>query len=119
MANHLSQDILSELKAGLQEKKLDLERELSIINSEDSFKDPDRTVGNAEDADEATEQVSHLENDMKEENVKRTLGLVEKALVKMESGEYGICEVGGEEISLERLQAFPEAATCVDHSDAA
>ena len=36
------------------------------------------------------------------------------ALSKIESGEYGICEVCEEEISFERLKARPVAALCID-----
>ncbi len=117
MVSHLSQEVLRELKAALEEKKADLEKSLQILGSEDSFSDPDRTQGNSEDADEASEETSHLENDLNEQNAEDTLILVEKALAKMETGEYGICEVSGEPIPLERLRAFPEAPTTVEHAD--
>lgn len=83
---------------------------------EDTFADPGRTEGNAEDADEASEQTLHLENDLKEKRAKASLAQVEKALARMESGEYGFCEVCGKPIDLARLQAFPEATTCVEHA---
>jgi len=105
-----------QLKAKLERKKADLEHEFGIMKSEDSYNDPDRTVGNAEDADEAFEDTSHLETKLKEENATRALGLVEKALAKIDLGTYGLCEVGGEPIDEARLQAFPEATTCVDHA---
>ena len=116
MATHLSKELLAELKAKLEDKRADLQRELGIMNSEDSYNDPDRTVGNAEDADEASEDTSHLETKIKEGNVTRALALVEKALAKMDAGTYGVCEVGGEEIGEARLRALPEAETCVEHA---
>jgi len=42
---------------------------------------------------------------------------VKRALEKMEAGTYGICEVSGEEIELERLEANHAARTCVAHKD--
>lgn len=39
---------------------------------------------------------------------------VERALAKMESGGYGICERCGNPISLERLEALPWAVLCID-----
>ena len=91
-----------------------------MLESEDSFADPDRAyVDNAEDADEAQEAVSHLENELKEDNAEETLAKVEKALAKMDVGEYGICEKCKEPINIERLKAFPETEICIDDAEAA
>lgn len=38
-----------------------------------------------------------------------------RALSKIENGVYGICEIGGEEIEEERLEADPSARTCIEH----
>lgn len=40
---------------------------------------------------------------------------VNKALKKIEDGTYGICEVSGEQIELDRLEANPAAATNKAH----
>jgi len=37
-------------------------------------------------------------------------------LKKIEDGTYGICEVGGEEIPEDRLDANPSARTCIEHA---
>ena len=39
---------------------------------------------------------------------------VEKALARIESGEYGRCEVCGKEIPVERLEAVPWTTLCID-----
>ncbi len=118
MTKNLSQELLNEFKTSLEEKKADLNEQLKLLEVEDSFADPDRTVGNAEEADEASEETSHLENDLKEETAKTSLGLVEKALAKIQNGTYGTCEVGGEPIGVERLKAMPEAENCLAHEEA-
>lgn len=41
---------------------------------------------------------------------------IKAALAEIESGEYGFCEVGQEEIEVERLEANPSARTCVNHA---
>ncbi|HVV38804.1 MAG TPA: TraR/DksA C4-type zinc finger protein [Candidatus Paceibacterota bacterium] len=41
-------------------------------------------------------------------NIKRALG-------KITDGTYGICEIGGETIEEDRLEANPAARTCKDH----
>lgn len=42
---------------------------------------------------------------------------IKRALEKIASGSYGICEVSGEEIPRERLEANPAARTKVEHAD--
>jgi RNA polymerase-binding transcription factor DksA len=39
------------------------------------------------------------------------------ALTKIEQGTFGICEIGGEEIEVDRLEADPSARTCKAHLD--
>lgn len=40
---------------------------------------------------------------------------VKLALKKIEEGVYGKCEIGNEEIKIERLEANPAARTCTTH----
>ena len=40
------------------------------------------------------------------------LGLIERALARMEDGSYGFCETCGEAIDVERLMAIPETLHC-------
>jgi RNA polymerase-binding transcription factor DksA len=40
---------------------------------------------------------------------------INRALAKIEKDAYGICEIGGEEIELDRLNANPAARTCKTH----
>ena len=112
----LSERQLEQLKLELVNKRNQFEEQLGLLAGEDSFAQADRTDGNAEDADEASEQVLHLETNLKEKRAETSLKQAEKALARMESGEYGLCEVCGKPIDLARLQAFPEATTCVEHS---
>ncbi len=41
---------------------------------------------------------------------------IKAALEKIKNGTYGKCEVGGEDIPEERLEANPSAKTCVEHA---
>jgi DnaK suppressor protein len=47
------------------------------------------------------------------ESHREILGQVERALRRLESGEYGICESCGQPIGKGRLSAFPRATMCV------
>lgn len=47
-------------------------------------------------------------------NQRELLLQTEKALARLESGTYGVCEVCGEAIGKLRLMAFPRATLCMD-----
>ena len=42
---------------------------------------------------------------------------IRRAIKKIEDGTYGICEMGGEEIEEDRLEANPAARTCKAHME--
>lgn len=75
----------------------------------------DLDVLNADEGDVA-ESMEEMESnsailrdlDLKYQNVMRALG-------KIASGNYGICEIGGERIETDRLEANPSARTCIVH----
>lgn len=41
---------------------------------------------------------------------------VDKALLAIEKGTYGKCEVCGKDIELDRLEVVPEATLCIEHA---
>lgn len=41
---------------------------------------------------------------------------VERALAKLDEGEYGRCEVCGDEIAQPRLEAMPATRYCIQHA---
>ena len=48
-----------------------------------------------------------------EDNLSARLKMVEHALSKLEAGNYGLCDICGKPISLERLEALPYANLCI------
>lgn len=44
---------------------------------------------------------------------------IDAALERIDSGEYGVCEVCGREIADERLEAVPATRYCRDHAEGA
>lgn len=42
---------------------------------------------------------------------------IKRALAKIEAGTYGTCEISGEAIETERLEANPAARTCIEHRE--
>jgi len=65
-------------------------------------------------ADTATETYDRELDEGLEEDAREQLRQVESALARIESGEYGTCEVCGKEIPVERLEAMPSATLCID-----
>jgi DnaK suppressor protein len=52
------------------------------------------------------------------EQLESEISDLDSALKKIDEGTYGICEIGGEPIETERLEAIPGARTCIKHADA-
>jgi RNA polymerase-binding protein DksA len=61
-----------------------------------------------EDIEGFDEQVALAQNE------EQLLEEVEAALERIEAGSYGTCQVCGREIPKARLEALPQAATCVE-----
>jgi DnaK suppressor protein len=61
--------------------------------------------------DEISSQLAEVES--------RELANIERALVRIRSGNYGDCEFCGEKIPLARLNALPYATSCIDCQRAA
>ncbi|HJS73353.1 MAG TPA: TraR/DksA family transcriptional regulator [Vicinamibacteria bacterium] len=66
---------------------------------------------------DAEEQSLQIENDevlkALDEASRKELASVERAIERMESGEYGICTRCGESIAPARLRALPAAELCI------
>jgi len=80
----------------------------------DRIHDHARNPLNADSAEQAAELgnvqvVSALETEAVQE-----LTDIDKALRRLEAGEYGVCVSCGEDISKERLEARPASAECLD-----
>lgn len=49
-------------------------------------------------------------------SLRESLEEVERALGKLDTGSYGLCEVCGETIASARLEAMPAARYCITHA---
>jgi len=76
--------------------------DLDILRS-----DKNEVADNIEEFEERTGVLKELEIQYNE---------VRAALKRIEDGTYGICENKGEQIPVERLEAFPAARTCLPHA---
>ena len=116
----LSTTAITTYKQKLQEEMTRLETELSAIGMHDA----DTDLWDARPLEAETESDDNDRADRAEEYEERT-GMVislakqwkdaKDALAKIEAGIYGVCEISGEEIETERLDANPAARTCMKH----
>jgi YteA family regulatory protein len=67
-------------------------------------------------ADEGTELYEREKDIALEEHYKLEIKNINQALTAMENGTYGKCEVCGQEIPTERLEALPTTIYCKEHS---
>lgn len=105
--------ILSRKRDLLKEKNA-LARELKQIAQKKGgkYKTIFPELGRSED--ESAEEFRLYEESINlEKNLELKLRAVEKALKKITKGTYGKCEICGKFIHPNRLEAFPEAATCL------
>jgi DnaK suppressor protein len=88
------------------DNKLDWEAEPGDMNIDSA--DSNEVADNIEEFEGNTAVLKELEvryNDIKD------------ALKKIEEGKYGVCEISGEPIEKDRLEANPAARTCKTHME--
>jgi len=110
----ISKDIVERAKGFLTKKREKIEQEKLVLESEDPYMEPARAEHNAELADDAQEDREHDELEAQKELLGKSKKQVDKALEKIEKGTYGACDNCGKEIDPARLEALPEATTCVN-----
>lgn len=63
--------------------------------------------------EEATESFELEKRLALEKQIRANLGEIEHALSKFEKGTYGLCDICGQPINPERLEALPQATLCM------
>lgn len=124
MPDALSQEQLEHFKQKLADEKVRVARELESVGRINP-NNPKDWEAEPEDMDVATSDASELADKTEEfegnsailNELEVRFNQIERALEKIATGTYGRCEVGGEAIPLERLEANPAAMTCIQHAD--
>ena len=109
-------------KKKLLEEAQVIENELATLGRKNVTKYPDWELSKPDDdrdrADETevADDIEQLEsNNAVMGQLKIRLNEIKSAISKIERGTYGVCEVSGEAIELDRLEANPAAVTCKLH----
>lgn len=118
MKAKISPEFLKNLTQKLTNKNKELDETQELLKSEDPYMADGRDDSNAEYMEDAIlEDQRKTDIDAQMGIISRMKKQVNKALSRIHSGEYGICEVCGQPIDQARLEAYPEATTCVLHAE--
>ena len=96
-------------------QKLETWREELIEESRETISHLQHEVRDV--GDEAERATRETENSLElrtRDRYRKLIRKIDKALIRIEDGEYGYCEETGEEIGLARLEARPIATLCLD-----
>lgn len=118
----------SDLDTKYFKQKLETELALVVKELEDvGYRNPDnredwqaRTSDFADSADtnETADKIEEFEGNAALVNdLESRYNEIKNALARIEKGTYGLCEVSGEPIELDRLEANPSARTCKKHME--
>ncbi len=123
MPQQLTQHQLAHFKQRLTAEKVRIEADYAryVSDDRDGAKDDQASEVSHSDAndpaDEATNLMDRERSIAAEDNMGRILAKITRAMEKIEDGTYGLSDVDGAPIPLERLEALPYALTTVDQED--
>lgn len=117
MARTLAKSTIKKFKKQLEEERERLtavivEHEKEMEDARNSETAADRS-SDPENADAGSMRLEYAKELSIERNAADLLHKVEHALRRIEAGQYGVCEVCGSAIPMERLEVLPYATTCV------
>lgn len=100
------------LKNSVEKQRELILSKIKRLRRDDPFSTEDRAII-VEPGTDAAQLFGHEQAVILEQQLKRDLGEIEKALEKIKKGSYGKCERCGKKIELARLQVKPQAIYCL------
>lgn len=110
-----TQQEVAEARTGLESEAARLNAE--IASSEQALAGLMRDSGDGagdDDADTGTKNITREHEMSLAANAREMVEQTERALLRLDAGTYGLCEVCGKPIGKARMQAFPRATLCVE-----
>lgn len=104
---------IDEVRAGLEGEIAGLTAEIARAESGIAERIGDAGDAGDDPADDAAKTYEREQELAQTHNARELLAQNERALARIASGTYGVCESCGEAVGKARLQAFPRAALCV------
>jgi RNA polymerase-binding transcription factor DksA len=110
----IPEQFIEGLKNKLLSREKSLEKEQQALIKEDPYLQEGRDTDNAETMDEVLEDTGKAVSDARLGIVQSMKIQIRKALAAIKLGRYGKCEICGKPIDKARLEAYPEATTCIE-----
>lgn len=104
----------SQIRAKLETEKKRLQDELTQLNSGLSMEERREGSPFWKKEEEATESMELEKRLALENRLNNLLAEVERAIKKLETGTYGVCDSCGKTIDPARMEALPQAILCLD-----
>jgi DnaK suppressor protein len=104
---------LNHFRSRLERERADILREIAALQDQ-LAEDAEIAETLADENDAATLLVDQEEMSAERAQLQGALAQIDKALARIADRTYGISEVSGRPIPLERLEALPSATTLVD-----
>jgi len=106
----MDKEILEQFREQLLAKKEEILAEVGKTLNEMT----DQTTNIPDPNDRATVESGRSFELRIRDRERKLLSKIEEALVRIEEGDFGICEGCGEDIGLKRLEARPVTTLCID-----
>ncbi|MFZ0013173.1 MAG: TraR/DksA C4-type zinc finger protein [Acidimicrobiia bacterium] len=109
-----------DLLRGKRQEFLELREGLTgSVQLDDAQQEADSSLSSADQhpADNATQTSERTQARAVEDDLVSRIASIDRALGRIEAGEYGYCEVCGREIEEARLGARPDARFCIEHRE--
>lgn len=121
---HLSESELESLRAALDAEHDSLREEMAVYGKQDArtgeWEGASGDETNNEEVSDPLDVADQIEemvvNVPLVAELQKRSHEIDDALRRMEADTYGVCEVCGEEIPFDRLEANPAARTCIAHT---
>lgn len=114
----LDKKALAEIKTQLLAQKKKITADLATMSRRDNHESDDRSAKFPEYGDKPDENAQEISdyttNVATEKVLEKTLEDINKALERIEKGNYGICKYCGNSIAEKRLLARPTAGACMN-----
>jgi len=116
----LSAKLQQTYRERLEQERAAVQSEIDNLGNEVAILGEDQRVegsfGN-HDADNATDVMEQQRNMAMMNTLEERQRDIDRALARLEAGQYGICERCGKEIAPGRLEALPFVTLCIDDQE--
>ncbi len=114
----MDQLVVKKIKEELLKRRAQIEDDLSNFTKKDSHEKIDHKAQFPDFGDKSDENVQEIDeyttNLATEKVLEQTLKDINKALTRIEKGDYGVCKYCGKEINEKRLLARPVSSACIE-----